>query len=197
MTGAKRCSTGIAELRTDDLDSVDRSDWNRKATADAFMHEFLDWKFDWLDVPRVVENSGDIWEYPMVDRDPVDHWVDGRVALIGDAAHAMYPHGSGGATQGIVDTRVLGACLLDHGVSEAALHSYESRLLEPINELVMRNRMEGPVGVLLDIEERIASGATVDQAIDPGEVALFMARYKEAAGVARDELNASPRIVST
>ena len=186
----------IAELRPDNVQKVDRSDWNRKASPDAFMHEFLDWDFGWLSVPDIVGRSDDIWEYPMVDRDPVERWVDGRVALIGDAAHAMYPHGSGGASQGIVDTRVLGACLLEHGVTEAALEDYEQRLVAPINELVLRNRSEGPLGVLIDLEDRVASGTPIDAAIDAAAVAEFMARYKDAAGTARDSLNAAPPIIS-
>ena len=160
------------------------------------MHEFLDWDFGWLNVPDIVARADDIWEYPMVDRDPIDRWVEGRVALIGDAAHAMYPHGSGGASQGIVDTRVLGACIQAHGVSTAALRDYESRLVGPINELVLRNRGEGPLGVLFDIEERVAAGDSIGDAIDEDAVANFMARYKQAAGTARDELNASPPIIA-
>ncbi len=185
----------IAELRFDDVEMIDKSDWNRSATADAFMSEFLDWKFDWLDVPGIVDRSEGIWEFPMVDREPVDRWVDGRVALMGDAAHAMFPHGSGGATQGIVDTRVLGACLLEHGETPEALLAYEKELLQAVNELVIRNRGEGPMGVLFDIEDRIAEGKSIEDAIDPEAVADFMARYKEAAGTARDTLNASPPII--
>lgn len=185
----------IAELRPDSAE-VDKSDWNQKAQPEAFMHEFLDWDFGWLNVPDIVARAEDIWEYPMVDRDPIERWVDGRVALMGDAAHAMYPHGSGGASQGIVDTRVLGACLQAHGVTPAALQAYENRLVGPINELVLRNRGEGPLGVLFDIEERVAAGQQISDAIDEDAVAKFMARYKQAAGTARDELNASPPIIA-
>ena len=185
----------IAELRPENMARVDRSDWNKAATADAFMSEFTDWDFDWLNVPDIVERATGIWEYPMVDRDPIDHWVEGRVALMGDAAHAMFPHGSGGASQGIVDTRVMGACLLEHGVSEDALAAYQRRLLKPVNELVARNRGEGPLGVLFDIEEKVAQGAGVAEAIDEDAVAAFMARYKEAAGTARDALNAAVPII--
>ncbi len=184
----------IAELRPDSS-TVDKSDWNKRASADAFMSEFLDWDFDWLNVPDIVARSSEIWEYPMVDRDPVKRWVEGRVALIGDAAHAMFPHGSGGASQGIVDTRVLGACLQVHGVTARALLEYEKRLLEPVNELVLRNRGEGPLGVLFDIEERVASGKQISEAIDEQAVAEFMAAYKAAAGTARDTLNASAPII--
>ncbi|MEM7080422.1 MAG: flavin-dependent oxidoreductase [Pseudomonadota bacterium] len=184
----------IAELRPDG-GKVDKSDWNQRASADAFMHAFTDWRLDWLDVPEIVAAAQGIWEYPMVDRDPVAHWVDDRVALIGDAAHAMFPHGSGGASQAIVDGRVLGACLREAGVTPEALQAYERRLLQPVNELVMRNRGEGPIGVLLEIEERLAQGQEIDEAIDQAAVAAFMASYKEAAGTAMDSLNASPPII--
>lgn len=185
----------IAELHPDDTAAIDQSDWNKPATADAFMSQFEDWDFGWLNVPEIVNKASGIWEFPMVDRDPVDRWVDGGVGLIGDAAHAMFPHGSGGATQAIVDTRVLGAALIEHGVTPKALRAFESQLLEPVNNVVMRNRGQGPVGVLLDIEARIAAGQSIEAAIDKEEIATFMTRYKEAAGTARDVLNNSAPIV--
>ena len=186
----------IAELRTSDLEQADRSDWNQRASKDAFLGKFLDWDFGWLNVPQIVNRSSEIWEYPMVDRDPVDHWVDGRTALIGDAAHAMCPQGSGGASQAIVDTRVLGASLLKLGVNESALLDYEAKLLKPVNELVMRNRAEGPTGVLIDIEDKLAQGDSIDAAIDKDAVADFMARYKAAAGTAMVDLNAAPPTIT-
>ena len=181
----------IAELRGEQA-QIDQSDWNRSALAEAFMPHFAEWKFDWLDVPEIVGRAQGIWEFPMVDRDPVACWVDGHAALIGDAAHAMFPHGSGGASQGIVDTRVLGACLQEHGVMSEALLAYQSRLLEPVNQIVLRNRGEGPLGVLLDIEQRLEAGSTLEQAVDQQVVAAFMADYKSAAGTARDALHAAP-----
>ena len=132
----------------------------------------------------------------MVDRDPVERWTDGRVVLIGDAAHAMYPHGSNGATQAIVDTRVLGAAIQQHGLSTAALAQYEARQLGPVNELLMRARGEGPIGVLIDIEKRLSEGSTLTQAIDREEIEKFMARYKQAAGFDRDALNTSQQIIT-
>lgn len=186
----------IAELHPKDSGGIDQSDWNRPATPDAFMGEFTDWKYDWIDVPDIVSKAEGIWEFPMIDRDPVDSWIDGRVALIGDAAHAMYPHGSGGASQAIVDTRVLGAALLEHGPVPQAVQAYEERLLKPINDVVLRNRSQGPAGVLLDIEARIADGKSVEEAIDRHEIASFMERYKQALGTSRDTLNASEPVVS-
>ena len=187
----------VAELRVDpsQAEQLEKSDWNRPAVASAFMKAFSDWDFGWIDVPGIVACAEGIWEFPMVDRDPVDSWQDGRVGLIGDAAHAMFPVGSGGASQSIVDARVLGAMLEDHGVNEAALAAYEDKLLLPVNDIVVRNRGEGPVGVLHDIEARVADGIPIEAAIDKDAVATFMSRYKEAAGTARDALNAAPAII--
>ena len=73
----------------------------------------------------------------MIDRDPVSTWVDGPVALMGDAAHAMYPTGSNGASQAIVDARVIGAQMLEYGVTPAALAAYDAQLCGPISALVL------------------------------------------------------------
>ena len=100
----------IAELAFDANRGWRRGDWNTRVSVDEFVDSFEGWTFDWLDVPDLIRRSDEVFEYPMVDRDPVDHWVHGSVALIGDAAHAMYPVGSNGASQAIVDARVIGAC---------------------------------------------------------------------------------------
>ena len=94
-----------------------------------------------------------------------------------------------------MDARVLGAAIRAHGESPAALQAFEAELLEPINALVLRNRGEGPLGVLIDIEQRLAEGASIEQAIDPDEIAAYMAKYKAAAGFARDTLNAAAALI--
>ena len=133
------------------------------------------------------------FENPMIDRDPVPTWADGPVALLGDAAHAMYPTGSNGASQAIVDARVLGAAMLEHGVTPAALAAYDAKLCGPISQLVLRNRGAGPFGLLNMVDERC--GGTfdnIDDVIPPKERADFMAGYKAAAGLAIESLNKAP-----
>ena len=134
----------IAELAFDANRGWRRGDSNTRVTADEFVSSFEGWTFDWLDVPDLIRRADHVFEYPMVDRDPVDHWVHGSVALIGDAAHAMYPVGSNGASQAIVDARVIGAEFVRHGVGREALHAYEVRLLASRSALVLRNRRLGP-----------------------------------------------------
>jgi 2-polyprenyl-6-methoxyphenol hydroxylase-like FAD-dependent oxidoreductase len=133
----------------------------------------------------------------MIDRDPVPTWVDGNVALVGDAAHAMYPTGSNGASQAIVDARVLGAAMIRHGVTGAALAAYDQELCADISELVLRNRGAGPFGLLNLLDERCGGVFdNIDDVIPAPEREEFMGRYKSAAGFARDRLNAAPSIIT-
>ncbi len=186
----------IAELSFDPAEGWRSSDWNRRAELSDFLPAFEDWNFAWLDIPALIRRAPEVFEYPMVDRDPVDQWVDGNVALMGDAAHVMYPVGSNGASQAIVDARVIGARFLDHGVTSDALSAYESQLLGDMSALVLRNRGAGPVGILGVVEERC--GGVFDDihdVIPRPEIEEFMARYKAAAGFAVDALNAAPAII--
>jgi 2-polyprenyl-6-methoxyphenol hydroxylase-like FAD-dependent oxidoreductase len=129
----------------------------------------------------------------MIDRDPVPTWVDGPVALLGDAAHAMYPTGSNGASQAIVDARVLGAEMCIHGATPAALAAYDARLCAPISSLILRNRGAGPFGLLNLVDERCGGRFdNIDDVIPPGERNAFMAAYKAAAGFAMETLNRAP-----
>lgn len=186
----------IAELAFDGGQTWGESDWNRRAELNEFLPAFLDWDFGWLDAPRIIRGAKDIFVYPMVDRDPVDRWVDGRALLIGDAAHAMYPTGSNGGSQAIVDARILGAKLIEHGLTEAAICAYESDLRDNINELILRNRGAGPIGLLGIVEERCdGEFDDIDDVVPRAEAEEFMARYKAAAGFARDTLNNSPPLI--
>lgn len=186
----------IAEFVVGEGQTWQDSDWNRRAELEDFLPNFLDWKFDWLDVPSLIRGATEVFVYPMVDRDPVDHWVDERVLLLGDAAHAMYPTGSNGASQAIVDARVLGAKLVEHGLSAAALEAYQDHLLPDINPLILRNRGAGPIGLLGVVEERCnGQFENIDEVIPRAEAEEFMAGYKAAAGFAKDTLNASPPLI--
>ena len=103
-----------------------REDYNRTARLEEFLPWFKDWKFDWLDVPGLIQNCPHAYEYPLVDRDPVAQWTFGRVTLMGDAAHPMYPIGSNGASQAILDARVITREILAKGTTNAALAAYEA-----------------------------------------------------------------------
>ena len=123
----------IAEVTVDDPDARDQIGWFRQVETSEFAHHFADWQYDCLDVPALIDGASVAYENPMIDRDPVDTWRDGPVALMGDAAHAMYPTGSNGASQAIIDARVLGQCLLAHGVTPDAPAAYDAQLCAPLS----------------------------------------------------------------
>ncbi|MEC7982491.1 MAG: flavin-dependent oxidoreductase [Pseudomonadota bacterium] len=182
----------IAEVTYDDPSAHDRTGWYRPVEIDDFIHHFEDWTYDWLDVPDLIRGADAAYENPMIDRDPVATWVDGPVALMGDAAHPMYPTGSNGASQAIIDARVLGAKFLAHGLNEAALAAYDAELCKPVSDVVLRNRGAGPFGLLNLVNERCGGDFDeIDDVVSPEEREDFMAQYKAAAGFARDALNAA------
>ena len=186
----------IAEVTMDNTEGWKQSGWFRQVATSDFAHHFDNWVWDWLDVPALIRQADSAFENPMIDRDPVPTWQDGPVALLGDAAHAMYPTGSNGASQAIVDARVLGAAMIGHGVTPAALAAYDQKLCGPISQVVLRNRGAGPFGLLNIVDDRC--GGTfdnIDDVITPKERADFMAGYKAAAGFAIETLNKAPRTI--
>ena len=188
----------IAEITVDNTGGWRDGDWNRKVRHDEFLHHFEGWNHDWIDVPAMLRGAEDVYEYPMIDRDPVPTWVDGRVALMGDAAHAMYPTGSNGATQAIIDARVLGASMLAHGgATPAALRDYDARLCKDVSALILRNRGAGPFGLLNLLDERCGGVFDDIEAVLPkAEREQFMRGYQAAAGFAMEKLNASQPILA-
>jgi 2-polyprenyl-6-methoxyphenol hydroxylase-like FAD-dependent oxidoreductase len=186
----------IAEVTMDNNEGWKQSSWFRQVGIEDFVHHFADWVWDWFDVPALLKRADGAFENPMIDRDPVPTWQDGPVALLGDAAHAMYPTGSNGGSQAIVDARVLGAAMVEHGVTQEALAAYDARLCGPVSQLILRNRGAGPFGLLNLVDERC--GGTfdnIDDVIPPKERAEFMAAYKVAAGLAIESLNKAPRTI--
>lgn len=187
----------IAEVTLDNAEGWKQQGWFRQVPTSEFAHHFDGWVWDWLDVPAMIREADSAYENPMIDRDPVATWRDGPVVLIGDAAHAMYPTGSNGGTQAIVDARELGAAMVAHGATEAALAAFDAKLCGPISQLILRNRGAGPFGLLNLVDERC--GGTfdnIDDVIPPAERAAFMAGYKAAAGFAIDHLNAAPPTIA-
>jgi 2-polyprenyl-6-methoxyphenol hydroxylase-like FAD-dependent oxidoreductase len=187
----------IAEVTLDNSEGWKQSGWFRQVETDDFVRHFDDWVWDWLDVPALLRNAEAVFENPMIDRDPVPTWRDGPVLLLGDAAHAMYPTGSNGGSQAIMDARLLGAAMVEHGATAEALAAFDAKLCGPISQLVLRNRGAGPFGLLNMVDERC--GGTfdnIDDVIPPQERADFMAGYKAAAGFAIETLNKAPQTIA-
>ena len=153
-------------------------DWNRKGDLAQIEHAFDECRLDFLDVPALLRNADVVYEYPMVDHEPLPQWSFGRVTLLGDAAHAMYPRGGSGSNQALVDARVLAESLARIGDPIAALKAYEDERREKTNALVIANRSEGP-DVLMTIVDQRTSGKPFD---DIEKVLPFA----EADGIIKD-----------
>lgn len=174
-----------------------REDWNRAGRLEEFLPQFESWRFDWLDVPAVIRAAAACFEYPMVDRDPLARWSFGRVTLLGDAAHPMYPIGSNGASQGILDARVLTREIKAHGVTPAALHAYEAERRPATARIVLANRGNGPEQVMQLVQERAPDGfKDIRDVLTDEELDGTAAAYKTIAGFDRDTLNTRPPIIA-
>lgn len=186
----------IAEQTYDAGHDWTKSGWFREVDLSTFADEFAGFVYDWLDLPALLRGSERVYENPMIDRDPLPTWVDGPVGLIGDAAHPMYPTGSNGASQAIIDARVIGRIMLDKGVTPAALKAFDAEMCGPIGQVAMRNRGAGPFGLLAMVEDRCGGAFdNIDDVIPAEERAAFMLAYQKAAGFARETLNAAPRTI--
>jgi 2-polyprenyl-6-methoxyphenol hydroxylase-like FAD-dependent oxidoreductase len=173
-----------------------REDYNRKGKREEFAPWFDDWKFDWLDVPGLIRDAEYFYEYPLVDRDPLERWTFGRVTLMGDAAHPMYPIGSNGSSQAILDARVLAREIQDKGETNAALLAYEAERRPATTQLVMLNRGNGPEQVMQMVEERAPGGFNVvTEVLSQEELEGIANNYKRVAGFQVEALNAKPPIV--
>ncbi|HWL28135.1 MAG TPA: FAD-dependent monooxygenase, partial [Burkholderiaceae bacterium] len=177
----------IAELRVPVAD-LPTTDWNRQVDASIFADRFADWRWDWIDVPEIIHHAKAIYEFPLVDKDPLPKWTDGRASLLGDAAHPMYPIGSNGSAQAILDARCLADRLAEaskrgRGGIELSLLEYEADRLPITAGIVLRNRLNGPEQVMQLAHERAPDGFdNINDVIPESELMEIAAKYKRLAG---------------
>lgn len=163
-------------------------DWNREADKARLVDIYKEWTFDWLDVPAMINGAKAVYEFPMSDRDPLARWTFGRVTLLGDAAHPMYPIGSNGASQAILDADYLAECLLTSENVVDALEAYDKERVPAAAKVVLQNRAKGPDQIMDMMEERFPQGFTPDE-IPHEELANVMDHYKKIAGFDVQTLN--------
>ncbi len=163
-------------------------DWNREADKARLVDIYKEWTFDWLDVPAMINGAKAVYEFPMSDRDPLSRWTFGRVTLLGDAAHPMYPIGSNGASQAILDADYLAECLLTSENVVEALEAYDKERVPAAAKVVLQNRAKGPDQIMDMMEERFPQGFTPDE-IPHEELANVMDHYKKIAGFDVQTLN--------
>ena len=179
----------ICDLHMGDGALPSREDWNKPGRLEDFLPRFADWNFGWLDVPEVIRNAHTILEFPMVDRDPLPRWSHGRITLLGDAAHPMYPIGSNGASQAILDGEAIMQELAVGDDPELALKRYEERRLPPTARIVESNRRKG-IDVMLDIVEQRAPQGFTDLAtvLPADELEKIVGDYKKLVTQDRETL---------
>ena len=186
----------IAELRVAPARAMSKGDWNRPADKADFLPAFEGWDFGWVDCPGLIRASGLVYEYPMVDREPLPSWTDGCVTLMGDAAHATFPVGSNGATQAIIDARKLGAAFRDHGIIRTALLAYEAEMRPRAEGILRANRGKGPDAVMQMVED--LCGGTFDD-LEPilprATLDAHAEHYTRLSGFSVEGLNAQPPII--
>jgi 2-polyprenyl-6-methoxyphenol hydroxylase-like FAD-dependent oxidoreductase len=170
-----------------------REDWNRRVLKDKVLAAFSTWRFPWLDMPALIERAADIYEFPLVDRDPVARWTFGRVTLIGDAAHPMQPIGSQAGSQAIVDARVLTAAILASADPIAALQRYDAERRPVMDDVTLRNRDLGPEAGMQLVEERAPNGfVRIEDVISQGELECIAKSFSVAAGLDPEIVNNGP-----
>ena len=177
----------MAEIETA---AAEQNDWNKPGKLDDFYPIYRSWTFDWADIAGMIRNADMILEYPMVDKDPVARWTFGRVTLLGDAAHPMYPRGSNGAAQAAVDARTLADLLARSGDRIAALKAYVAERLPRANKVVLTNRTHPPDFINIKVEELVGDKPfdDLDAVISQDELRALSDSYKRIAGYALQDV---------
>lgn len=174
----------VAEVRYDTPRPLNPGEWTRQGTRD-FIERFADFRNDLIDFPALFRATEQIYEYPMIDRDPLPCWTDGRATLLGDAAHPMYPIGANGASQAILDAAALAQALSDRDVPEG-LEAYEADRRPLANAVVLENRRYGPEKVL-DLADARVTGPEdrLEDMIASEELEAVAREYRAVAGFQR------------
>jgi len=177
----------VAEIETP---RHQQRDWNRRGRLEDFLGAFEAMPFDWLDVPAFIRAADCVLEFPMVDQDPLPWWTQGRVTLLGDAAHPMVPRGSNGAGQAILDARALVDALLRHADPADALRAYETKRLEATANVVRMSRKNPPDAILREVFVRSGDRPfeRIEDVIGLDELKAISDGYKRVAGYDRESL---------
>ncbi len=185
----------VATMRTADSGPMPPQDWTYTADREEVLRAFAPFRFDFLDVPALIREAETIYQYPMVDRDPLPTWDFGRVTLLGDAAHPMHPVGGNGASQAVLDARVLARELALQPAIEAAVAAYDGDRRPATAAVVQSNRRAGPHRCQDLVEERAPDGFTdLYDVVSQGELEAIGDEYKRTAGFEKERVNDRPSL---
>jgi len=181
----------IADIRVGGPSPFRREDWSKQGSVQDVLKFFTDWKFDWLDVPGLISQATTVYEYPLMDREPFAAWTDGRATLLGDAAHPMYPMGSNGAAQAILDADAIAQALVAEPDVHKALERYEAERRPATANVVLANRQSGPERVMKLADDLAPQGFDdVENVLPYAERLAIADDYKRLAGFDVASVNA-------
>ena len=186
VSGLRLTNWAIAIRVADEATTPPPKDsWSRQGRSDDVIPYARRFRVPGIDIEQLVRTTRVCFEYPMCDRDPLPRWSFGRVTLLGDAAHPMYPVGSNGAAQAILDARSLADALRRSEHPMQALTLYEQDRLPKTAEIVMLNRKGGPERVIDEVEKRAPAGfADVETVLSHREREAIVRGYAGKAGFA-------------
>ncbi len=181
----------VAKISGGETPPPRKEDWSRPGRREDLAPHIRRFEISHVvDAQRLIEATPEFWEYPMCDRDPLPRWSHGRVTLLGDAAHPMYPVGSNGASQAILDARALADLLVQAEHLAQALWAYEQEQLPPTAQIVRMNRTGGPEGVIDAVEALAPDGfSNIDAVMSHEERKAIVRGYAATAGFAREQVN--------
>jgi len=184
------CQTAVADT------TPPRESWNRRVSNERVLGAFDTWRLPWLDMPTLIRRTREIYEFPLLDRDPVPTWTFGRVTLLGDAAHPMQPIGAQAGSQAIIDARTLTAALLATANPIDALKRYDAERRPVMNDVTLRNRRFGPEAAMQVVEERAPHGfSRIDDVIPRLDLQAIVSSFSAAAGLDTEFVNSRPSFV--
>ena len=114
---------------------------------------------------KIIRHGRDWKLWVLCDRDPVEHWVDGRIVLLGDAAHPMMQYFAQGACMAMEDAVCLAAMLATHDDTDTALETYRSHRVVRTARVQLQSRAIGdhiyhPAGAHAQVRDAIMRSKT-------------------------------------
>ncbi|WP_375173238.1 flavin-dependent oxidoreductase [Pseudooceanicola sp.] len=188
VQGGKQLMNWVVNVRIKDplVSPPPPDNWSRRAPLAQVLPHALRFHVPGMNIGKLVQKTPEIFEYPMADRDPLPRWTFGRITLLGDAAHPMYPVGSNGASQAILDARCLADALQKAEHPRAALFAYEKERLPKTAEVVHTNRRGGPERVIDEVEKLAPAGFnTIDDVLSYEDRRAIVGGYANMAGFSR------------
>lgn len=189
-TAQTRLTNWVVNIRTGDpAKPPPKEAWSKPGRLEDVLPFARRFTVPGVDILGLIQASPGFWDYPMCDRDPLPGWTHGRVTLLGDAAHPMYPVGSNGASQAILDARCLADGLVRSEHPRHALAAYEAQRLPATADIVALNRKGGPERVIDAVEQLAPNGFDdVERVLSYAKREAIVKSYAGKAGFSQEQL---------